>query len=140
MKTCKKCNKELSLNEFYKHSAMVSGYLNFCKTCVKERVHKHRRDNIDKYRILDKAIRQKPKVIKYRREMTKAWIKRNPEAYKAQYLLRNAVRDKRIKKLTSCEKCGKPHYRLNGHHEDYSKPLEVIWLCPVCHSAEHYKE
>jgi hypothetical protein len=36
----------------------------------------------------------------------------------------------------SCSACGKickPH----GHHRDYSKILEVIWLCPLCHKKEH---
>jgi protein-arginine kinase activator protein McsA len=33
-----------------------------------------------------------------------------------------------------CESCGKPHRRLNRHHEDYSKPLEVQILCPSCHA------
>lgn len=38
-----------------------------------------------------------------------------------------------------CEKCGRPYHRtLQGHHEDYTKPLEVMWLCQSCHSAQHY--
>ena len=30
-----------------------------------------------------------------------------------------------------CEVCGNP--KSQGHHEDYSKPLEVVWLCQTHH-------
>jgi len=34
-----------------------------------------------------------------------------------------------------CEDCGgrSPH----AHHKDYSKPLEVDWLCSSCHGKRH---
>lgn len=35
-----------------------------------------------------------------------------------------------------CEKCGAEP--AQKHHEDYSKPLDVIWLCAACHTAGHY--
>lgn len=35
-----------------------------------------------------------------------------------------------------CEKCGDTHVQM--HHEDYSKPLDVRWLCIDCHMEEHY--
>lgn len=36
-----------------------------------------------------------------------------------------------------CEQCGAP--KTHAHHADYSKPLEVQWLCPLCHKAVHRK-
>jgi len=34
-----------------------------------------------------------------------------------------------------CEVCGS--INTEGHHEDYSKPLNVIWLCRVHHNERH---
>ena len=55
---------------------------------------------------------------------------------KARTFLGHAIRDKRIVRPNNCSKCLKecvPH----GHHPDYTKPLEVIWLCSLCHGKEH---
>lgn len=36
----------------------------------------------------------------------------------------------------ACSWCGKAA-KLVKHHPDYAKPLEVVWLCRVCHAAIH---
>lgn len=33
----------------------------------------------------------------------------------------------------SCASCGRPH----GHHPDYSRPLDVVWLCDKHHKEVH---
>ena len=48
-------------------------------------------------------------------------------------------------KVGSCETCGQSYLFKDGrravqaHHDDYSKPLEVRWLCQRCHHAHHRK-
>lgn len=36
----------------------------------------------------------------------------------------------------SCSLCHRVS-KVYGHHLDYSKPLEIVWLCGRCHKAQH---
>lgn len=58
---------------------------------------------------------------------------------KARQTAHGAIRIGLITKPDKCSRCHKPasKYKLNAHHDDYDKPLEVIWLCSSCHSIEH---
>ena len=35
----------------------------------------------------------------------------------------------------ACQTCG--NKKAHAHHPNYSKPLEVVWLCPLHHKAAH---
>lgn len=60
---------------------------------------------------------------------------KNPEKRLAWYELSKAInRGDIIKK--PCQECNST-VRIHGHHDDYSKPLEVIWLCPLHHRRHH---
>ncbi len=63
-------------------------------------------------------------------------VRRVTEAEKilARTKLNNAIRDGHIAR-GPCRDCGVPD--THGHHHDYSKPLDVIWLCQEYHIAEH---
>lgn len=58
----------------------------------------------------------------------------HPERYRARTAVNNAVRDGRLHRQR-CGRCGA--MRAEGHHPDYSKPLDVDWLCGDCHREEH---
>ena len=134
-KTCFKCLKKKDISEFYKHGQMADGYLNKCKECAKKDVHKHRKNNIEKIRAYDRKRSKFPHRIKAVTVNTKKYRTNNPIRYAAHTLLSNAIRNKKIKKLP-CEVCGKTN-KIHGHHEDYYKPLSVIWLCAKHHSELH---
>lgn len=70
-----------------------------------------------------------------RAKKAKNWVKRNPEKANAHYILNYNVRKGRVIKPTVCSSCGTKG-PLDAHHEDYSKPLEVIWLCRPCHKEK----
>ena len=63
---------------------------------------------------------------------------------RAQQAVNRSVRSGRLVRPEVCSSCGETPPRNNagrtaihGHHEDYSKPLEVVWLCRRCHVAVH---
>jgi ribosomal protein S27AE len=64
----------------------------------------------------------------------KEWRKRNPEKVRAHWIVSNAIRYGKLKRQP-CEKCG--NKKSHAHHADYSKPLEIKWLCHKCHWLEH---
>lgn len=53
---------------------------------------------------------------------------------RAQWVTNRARYDGRLT-AEPCEVCGA--LPTHGHHEDYGKPLEVRWLCPLHHMARH---
>lgn len=66
------------------------------------------------------------------------WKKNNPVKANCHATLFWAVRSGIIKRKEYCEECGVIG-KVHGHHEDYAKPLEVKWLCKMCHSKKHRK-
>ena len=66
-------------------------------------------------------------------EASRRAYKKHKEKWVTRAKLRYAVKTGMLKKPNKCEVCNKAK-KLQGHHEDYSLPLEVIWLCSACHA------
>lgn len=52
-----------------------------------------------------------------------------------------AIRARVLTKPSTCSACAvsATGHALQAHHHDYSKPLEVQWLCTKCHGKTHRK-
>lgn len=112
---------------------MGDGRLNKCKQCTKRDVSQNYRDNIDHYVAYERERFQRPE----RKQALVEYARHRPaEKRKATYLTSNAIRDGRLVRHP-CEKCGDAS--AEAHHDDYSKPLEVRWLCRKHHLEHHGK-
>jgi hypothetical protein len=129
VKSCKACGQTKPDEEFY-------GRRNQCKPCYNaatvERKRVWRASHPDRVRAHNRA--------QYRRDPAK-YLARNdavpPAVWNARQAVYNAVRDGRLVRPPTCACCGVESDRIEGHHADYSKPLEVVWLCKPCHTAAH---
>lgn len=135
-KECFKCKLTKELLEFYKHSRMEDGHLNKCKECTKKDVAVTRYKNHDYYLEYDRAR----SLLAHRKERQKEYQKiyrpNNRQKVRARTMVRNAVTSGELKKLP-CLVCG-TFLRVESHHEDYNKPLEVVWLCSMHHKHVHF--
>jgi hypothetical protein len=117
-------------------------------------VHKHRDENIEKIKAYDRIrgrseARKLANVSRSKRDKAVDPVLYNKRYYEynkkgdaakkaARQKIESAIVSGKMIRPDRCNDCGiecKPH----GHHEDYSKPLAVIWLCTACHGIRHRK-
>jgi len=145
-KTCFKCNQTKPLCDFYTHPRMADGHLGKCKECTKIDTKLNYWKNLDHYKEYDfnrsQTKERKEKASQYLKDhpgkrclYNKKHREKFPDRQYANGLLKRAVDSGKMERLP-CAHCGATQ-NIYGHHEDYSKPLDVIWLCPACHSTLH---
>ena len=128
-KRCFKCGEVKSLSAFYKHPQMSDGHVNKSKECNKKDVIDNRKDKISYYREYDRKRGGRHTV-----ESTRLYREKNPKKYTAHSKVGYALKvGQRVKQ--PCEVCG--NIEVHGHHCDYDKPLEVMWLCAEHHVQWH---
>lgn len=133
-KECFKCKTIKPLTEFYKHSQMADGHLNKCKECAKGDANAHRKENIERIRKYDRDRAKNPERKKTSQEVTKKWRQEDKRRSSVHNKVARAIRSGKLVR-NSCERCG--NEKSYAHHEDYDKPLDVMWLCQPCHKQRH---
>lgn len=136
---CTKCGETKPLDDFYQSNRYLDGHTAQCKACKRLYYLKNidtisannarwREENKDWLR----EYRKKYQAQSYARDKIKQYYKAHPERRRATNTLNRAIAKGTIKPKKRCEVCKKKE-RIDAHHDDYSKPLAVKWLCRKCH-------
>ena len=159
-KVCKKCGVEKPLSEYGMHRRTVDGKKGSCKKCLLIESNKWRSENRDRVnerkRITRQTPDQKKKRLEYRRRPE---VKAKDKKYSQSDKAREAAKKQRVNwgkkypikawahnevaklrntgKLITypCIICG--NEKAEGHHEDYSRPLDLVWYCLPHHRERH---
>lgn len=152
MKPCKKCGETKPLTEFYINAQLRDGHVNTCKTCwtAKGREYHAKPENKERKRVRQREYRSKPEKKTMELTAEKLWRtnpvnrakltekqreyrQRHADKYRAHRLVGYAVKTGRLAKKPCCV-CGD---EAEAHHDDYSQPLAVQWLCRYHHVQAH---
>lgn len=167
-KVCRKCKDEKMLTEFVRRKNCKDGFDSLCKSCAhgleklwrqqnpdkkNEIRSRYRENNREVIRLQDQTNYAKnpgkfQEAVKGRMEkylngkggITKEQNKiLYPEKHEARKILTANIRSGKVIRPSECSSCKVKLGRIEGHHEAYTKPLEVVWLCCKCHRALHRK-
>lgn len=137
MKICLKCGEEKPLSEYFKRKKSKDGYETRCKECRLKRHHEYVIENKETIKEKDRQRDKLPHRKKAKSIRLKTHIKKNPLKFKVRRRARYAASAGILIKPDVCEICNENDHQVEGHHSDYSKPLDVIWVCRPCHMRLH---
>ena len=118
-KKCRICKDSLPVQSFCADKATLDGLATRCRECNKIRT---------------RALRDKNPG--YNRKHTKRFREQFPEKRKAHRAVERALKNGTLTKQP-CSVCG--NAKSESHHDDYTKPLDVIWFCRQHHAMHHEK-
>ena len=126
LKNCRGCFKEFE-------SASKNKLL--CSPCVARHI-------LNSHRLHRAKVKNRPTYKKANRERVKQYrlSKRNRLKEFARNTINNLIQAGKLKRPLICSACRSSEFRIQAHHDDYSKPFIIRWLCTSCHSKLHAKE
>ncbi len=158
-KTCLHCRKVKLLEDFYKQSSKKDGRQNYCKICdtklalirqkqASDREKRKEWQSNNKWRMNSNNQKWKDKNREHVRDYANSYYLENkekvdknkiiqkekyPNIYKARNKVTNAIRLGRLKKIP-CEYGECKQIKVEAHHSNYDKPLDVVWFCSHHHA------
>lgn len=134
-KACSRCRERKPADAFYVRSDRPSQLMAACKVCRGLMQVEQRRRAVKEgcsRRQERSADGQAGRLVSNRR-----WQEKNVERVRtsdrARSVVRRALTKGALVRPDVCELCGSASTRIEAAHSDYSRPLDVRWLCLPCH-------
>jgi len=129
-KRCRRCGLERPITHFQPDRRYRGGRHHQCQACRAAQNRAWRERHPERVRVWNRRYAQARR--------------RTPEGRRKAYAWRAAcwaVILGVIHPRHECEHCGMSDREvgLQKHHPDYTKPIDVVWLCPACHGKEHHR-
>lgn len=136
---CAECGDLKLLSDFSLNRRAKNGYYSYCKLCANQK----NRETYVKFRNRILIRIKKYKNTKRGREVMVAALQKqrivNRIKVKAREMVNHSLSRGKLIKPKFCEKRNSEcSGKLHAHHSDYSKPLQVMWLCIKHHQEMHY--
>lgn len=134
MYLCAKCGELKPEYGFARAKHLPRGRSYLCKICKKayDIAYRDVSAEANKQRASYSYAKNRDKRLRYYKE----YAIKNKHKRQAKDKVRWALFKGRLTK-GPCEVCGA--LKVQAHHNDYSKPLEVKWLCPRHHQRLHHE-
>lgn len=117
VKRCPRCKQVHLKNEYWRRGGRRGDALRpYCKSCDRKRDRQRQKDAPERHRANQRR-----------------YSHRHPERGAATRAVAYAIKKGRLVRMP-CEACGE---KAEAHHDDYSKPLAVRWLCRPHHMQHH---
>ncbi len=145
-KQCYGCGKVKDISEYYERGSKYDCRCKACRQLVTKKWRERNPDKVEAYVAQNRAnarrhYKEKLKGTRAYRDRHNEEQKRvrmkHPKRWKTRHNFCMAVYRGKIKR-GACVICDKPN--AEGHHPDYDKPFEVIWLCHRHHCDLHIGE
>lgn len=132
---CTGCKTHRLLDQFSLNRSKNDGLSGWCKICHRADAAVRRRD--PRYRAVQSAARAKWLATERGNFLRLANATRYRANHPEKIICRRKVRDAIANGNLKRQPCFCGDQRSHAHHEDYNKPLEVIWLCAKHHTEIH---
>lgn len=132
-KKCSRCGRVLPITEFNWSNKAKGIRQGMCRACFSECNRKRYASDPERFKQAVKEYRKRdPQAVLRTRLGTN---KKHPTKKNAQKCVDAAIAAGVLTRPDRCFGCGCPdtEHRIEAHHHDYSRPLDVIWLCTPCH-------
>jgi len=136
-RVCNKCKEFKLFEELVRNKTSKFGHKLICKICDSGCSRTYRIENAEAVSIRVKKYSQTERGRQRRNEATRKSVKKLVEASRARSAVRYALKTGKLVRPDQCVRCGIKAKRIEGHHEDYAKKLDVLWLCNTCHHIAH---